>query len=51
MKEVEVIALIGKKNWKEFEKYMYGQTVGKKDGEIDYYSWDVLRFQAYLDRD
>jgi len=34
--------------WKEFEKWMFGQTVGVgDDGEIDYYDHDVNRFIGY----
>jgi len=44
MKLNEVIKLIGKNNIEDFNKFMYGQTVGFKDGVIDYYETDVKRF-------
>jgi len=35
-------------NWKTFEKWMRGQTVGLyPNGETDWYKWDVDRFIAY----
>lgn len=30
--------------WSVFATWMEGQTMGVKDGEIDYYDWDVERF-------
>lgn len=44
MLKEEVLQKIGKKNWSVFTKWMCGQTVGIKDGELDYYEWDVDRF-------
>ena len=44
MKEKEVIKKIGKENWNEFTKFMYGQTVGYDNGVFDYYECDVNRF-------
>jgi hypothetical protein len=50
MNKKEVIKLIGKENWKEFNKFMQGQTVGiYSDGSTDYYKWDVERFKYHLD--
>lgn len=47
MKEKEVKEQIGKENWKDFVKFMRGQTVGiNKDGSEEYYDYDVHRFQA-----
>jgi hypothetical protein len=51
MNKKQVIELIGKDNWKEFCKWMAGQTVGIDDnGEMNYYDWDVERFKSLLDR-
>ena len=45
MNKQEVIAKIGKKRWKEFEKFMYGQTIERNpDGSDDYFEWDVENF-------
>lgn len=47
MNEKEVNELLKKNNrtWKEFEDFMFGQTVGMgKDGETDYYECDVYNF-------
>ncbi len=44
MNEAEVIKRIGKSNWKKFCKWMYGQTMGLKDGKPDYYECDVEAF-------
>lgn len=44
MKKEEVVGLIGEGNWSLFLEFMYGQTVGVKDGEEDYYESDVKRF-------
>lgn len=44
MLKEEVLQKIGKKNWGKFADWMCGQTVGIKDGELDYYEWDVNRF-------
>ena len=36
-------------NWKEFIKWMFGQTVGvNDDGSINYYDCDVNIFISYL---
>jgi hypothetical protein len=44
MNRTEVLKLIGKDRWKEFEKFMAGQTVGYMNGKADYYECDVRRF-------
>ena len=45
MNKKEVIKLIGKDRWKEFNEWMRGQTVGiNADSTTDYYKWDVERF-------
>lgn len=45
MKEADVIKMIGKNKWKEFQYWMKGQTVGvNSDGSIEYYENDVQRF-------
>lgn len=31
----------------DFLKWMYGQTVGLRNGKIDYYDYDVERFIRY----
>jgi len=41
MNKKQVIALIGKEKWKDFQKFMKGQTVGFDKGIIDYYDEDV----------
>ena len=30
--------------WKEFNKFMKGQTIMEKEGKILYYKWDVDNF-------
>lgn len=44
MKKEEVIEKIGKKNWSKFIKFMEGQTVMQKHGEIHFYESDVRNF-------
>ncbi|MFA5930316.1 MAG: hypothetical protein WC861_05525 [Candidatus Micrarchaeia archaeon] len=45
MKKEDVIKKIGPKNWKAFEKFMVGQTVGVyPDGSTDIYECDVENF-------
>jgi len=45
MKKEDVIIKVGAKNWKAFEKFMKGQTVGfYPDGSSDYYFCDVENF-------
>lgn len=45
MNEKQVKKLIGNDNWEDFLDFMKGQTVGiSKNGEIDYYSYDVNRY-------
>ena len=45
MQKEDVIGKIGAKNWKEFERFMIGQTVGTyPDGTADYYECDVENF-------
>jgi hypothetical protein len=33
--------------WSVFLKWMAGQTVGMKNGEVDYYNYDIERFIRY----
>ena len=48
MNKEEVIAKVGKENWKKFLEFMRGQTVGlNKDRSHDYYEWDVENFLRY----
>lgn len=50
MNKEQVTAKIGKENWKDFQKFMKGQTVGfDKGGEIDYYECDVSKFACNID--
>ncbi len=44
MNKEEVLAKIGKERWKDFQKFMAGQTVGFDKGIIDYYECDVDKF-------
>ena len=44
MNKEQVINKIGKENWKDFVKFMKGQTVGLDKGVIDYYECDVNKF-------
>ena len=45
MKKEEVTRKIGKERWKEFSRFMRGQTSGiNKDGSADYYKRDVENF-------
>ena len=45
MNKEEIIKKIGKKRWKEFLKFMRGQTTGiYPDGSPDYYAHDVENF-------
>lgn len=45
MTESEAKKIIGEDKWPEFEKWMYGQTVGiYPDGSTNYYEYDVRRF-------
>jgi len=49
MNKEEVLKVLKNNNrtWKEFNKFMTGQTVGLgKNGKIDYYEWDVKNFLA-----
>jgi len=42
---------IGKKYWKEFQKWMVGQTVSVyEDGSTNIYEYDVDRFLRYKKR-
>jgi len=44
-KEIKKLLKKHKKTWKDFNNFMYGQTVGKgKKGETLYYKCDVERF-------
>ena len=47
-KEVKKLLKENKLKWSDFSKWMNGQTVGMKDGEIDYYDWDVQRYIQLL---
>ena len=47
MNKKQVIKRIGQRNWDAFLKYMSGQTVGYREGEVDYYEVDVERFIRY----
>jgi hypothetical protein len=50
MNKKEIIKLIGKENWKDFSKWMGGQTVGRNpDGSINYYECDVKAYVAKLE--
>ena len=44
MNKKQVLAKIGKENWKLFKDFMAGQTVGFDKGIIDYYDCDVQNF-------
>jgi hypothetical protein len=45
MKEPDVIQLIGRNRWKDFQLWMRGQTVGVyPDGSTNYYENDVQDF-------
>ena len=44
MNKKAVLSVIGSHNWNTFEKWIHGQTTGIKDGEPNYYDWDVARF-------
>jgi len=44
-KEVKILLRRHKLKWNDFEDFIFCQTVGiTKDGEYDYYEWDVERF-------
>lgn len=45
----EAKTIIGEEHWDEFIDWMIGQTHGVKDGEPDYYVWDVMRFVRLKD--
>ena len=45
-KEVKKLLKENKLTWKDFSKWMTGQTVGMINEEIDYYDHDVKRFIA-----
>ncbi len=50
MTEKQVKKYIGKKNWKDFMKWMGGQTIGlDKKGNTIYYDCDVEAFKVLLD--
>lgn len=50
MTKQEVLDKIGKENWKAFDKWMRGQTVGVNDDlTLDYYECDVNAFKHKLD--
>lgn len=46
MLEKEVKKLLKKHNieWRDFLEFMFGQTIGIKNGKPDFYEWDVERF-------
>ncbi len=44
MNKQQVIEKIGKKNWKKFQTFMFGQTCCMKDGKLEYYECDVGNF-------
>ena len=44
MKNSEVVKLIGKENIEDFYKFMKGQTIGFKNGQVDFYECDVKKF-------
>ena len=46
MNKKQVITLIGKEKWKDFQKFMTGQTVGFDKGVIDYYDVDVKIYKC-----
>ena len=49
MRKKEIIKLIGEENLDKFSKWMYGQTVSMyKNGEVNYYPWDVEAFVEKL---
>jgi len=44
----DVLELIGKKHWKEFEKWIYGQAGPiMADNSCGYYVYDVQKFKRY----
>ena len=50
MKERELKAMLGPQRWKEFLKFMRGQTVAlDKDGNSDYYAHDIEKFLTHRD--
>ena len=44
MNKEQVITKIGKERWKDFLKFMEGQTIGFDKGIADYYECDVNSF-------
>ena len=45
MNKSQVLKKIGKSKWKEFQKFMVGQTAGiNSDGSTNYYVCDVGNF-------
>jgi len=49
----DVIIIIGKEHWKDFEKWIYGQTGPVlADRSCGYYSWDVQKYRRHhIDKD
>jgi len=49
----DVIKIIKKENWKEFDKFIFGQTGPiLSDDSCGYYSWDVQKFKRfYIDKE
>jgi len=43
-KEVKKLLKKNGLNWKDFAKWMTGQTMGMKGSDIDYYDEDVHRY-------
>lgn len=51
MNKKEVLKRIGMENWKKFDRFMEGQTIGiNDDGSSDFYDSDVERFESLLER-
>jgi len=48
LSKADVIKIIGEDNWKEFEKWMFGQAGPiLSDDSCGYYSWDVQKYKRY----
>ena len=44
----DVLKIIGKKNWKKFSKWMFGQGAPiMSDGSLGYFAWDVDKFKRH----
>ncbi|MGI0060122.1 MAG: hypothetical protein ACREBJ_10190 [Nitrosotalea sp.] len=44
MNKKEICKIISDENWEKFCKFMSGQTVSFKNGEVDFYECDVQNF-------